>query len=70
MSRDRCQLCRGTGHCPRYKVKVQVSNAAPERTMGCEDSAPLAACGPLSCGLMLVGFVVVDPGYSVVLASL
>jgi hypothetical protein len=48
----------------------QVSNASPERTMGCEDSAPLAGCGWLRVRRMLVGFVVVDPESSVVPVSL
>jgi len=50
-------------------MKPQVSNAAPMRTMGREDSAPRASCGRLRVCLRQGGFVVVDPDASVVPVS-
>ena len=51
-------------------VSPQVSDAAPRRTMRCEDSAPLAVAGRGGCDQHGVGFVVVDPDPSVVPLSL
>jgi len=53
-------------------VFAQVSNAASSstRTRVREDSAPRLACRVLWSGLIVVGFVVVDPDASVVPVSL
>jgi len=53
-------------------VKSQVSSAASSstRTGVREDSAPRLACRVLWSGLIVVGFVVVDPDASVVPVSL
>ena len=57
---------------PPLQVKSQVSSAASSstRTGVREDSAPRLACRVLWSGLIVVGFVVVDPDASVVPVSL